>query len=84
MGSGLKNKNKIDMGSYIQSEEEQKAYIWCIRNNIYIAPFAKSTSEWFIDITNNNKLNRDPTPYKKNIIWQQIFKYYKYYYDKYK
>ena len=84
MGSGSKKKYYVDMGDYIQSKEEYIAYRWCVSNNIYIAPFAKSTTEWFIDITNNTKTNRDPTLYKKTEIWQQIYKYYKFYYDKYK
>ena len=33
---------KINMGTYVASELELKAYIWCIRNKIYIAPKAIS------------------------------------------
>jgi hypothetical protein len=82
MGSGLK-KNQIDMGNYIQSEKEQEAYMWCIRNNIFIAPKPKSATEWFLEITINGNKNVSPSAYKKNDIWLQLYKFYIYYYDKY-
>jgi len=82
MGSGLK-KNAIDMGNYICSAREQEAYMWCIRNNIFIAPKPKSTTEWNLVITINGNRNISPNAYKKNDIWQQLYKFYSYYYDKY-
>lgn len=82
MGSGLK-KNAIDMGNYICSAREQEAYMWCIRNNIFIAPKPKSTTEWNLVITINGNQNISPNAYKKNDIWQQLYKFYSYYYDKY-
>ena len=44
---------------------------------------AKSTYEWYIDIEINNKKNRSPYVYVKDQIWQEIWKFYKYYYKKY-
>lgn len=82
MGSGFK-KAQIDMGSYIPNANEQEAYMWCIRNNIFIAPNPKSTNEWYLDITINGKVSTSPTAYKKNDIWKQLYKFYVYYYDKY-
>jgi len=84
VGSGLKNKNKIDMGNYIYNKKDFEAYRWCLNNNIYIAPLAKSATEWYIDIINNGKTNRDPVVYRKTKIWEQIYKYYNFYYDKYR
>jgi hypothetical protein len=62
---------------------ERKAMQWCINNKIKISPFAHSTYEWYIDIEINGKKNRSPYLYVKVQIWQEIFKFYKYYYKKY-
>jgi len=51
MGSGSKKSKAIDMGNYVAKDREQAAYAWCIHNNIFIAPKAKSTTEWYICIT---------------------------------
>jgi hypothetical protein len=84
MGSGSKAKKKeaIDMGNYIATEKEQKAFEWCIKNNIKIAPFAKSSKEWYLDIIINNKVNRSPLTYEKVEVWKQLYKFYLYYYNK--
>ena len=57
MGSGLKKKKGKwgfnPMPSYSRSELENNAYIWCINNNIKIAPFAVANSsprKWWIDV----------------------------------
>ena len=55
---------------------------WCINNGIYISPFAKVTYEWYVDIEINGKTNRYPQCIWKNDIWEQIFEYCKYYYNK--
>ena len=85
MGSGSKasKKDKIDMGFYSAKEDEQKAYAWCIKNNIFISPKAKNSKEWYIDIELNKKVNTSPITYEKVEIWKQIFKFYVYYYNKY-
>lgn len=70
------------MGTYIGSKEDQDAYIWCIRNNILISALAKTGAMWYIDIKINGSEARDPIPYGKTVIWEKIFKYYRYYYDK--
>ena len=74
--------NKINMGTYVASELEVKAYIWCIRNKIYIAPKAISDTRWSIVITNNGVTHEDPSQYIKGLIWKKIYEYYKYYYEK--
>lgn len=72
------------MGQYIYSDEEFEAYSWCIKNGIRISPIAKDETNWFIEITINNKTNRSPETYKKMVIWEKLFEYYLYYYGKYK
>jgi hypothetical protein len=74
----------INMGEYLATPEEWEAYRWCIRNAIYIAPKALTEARWTITITNKGITNQDPESYTKVVIWETVFKYYKYYYDKYK
>ena len=83
MGSGTKKKGAIDMGSYSCKLSECDARDWGIRNGIYIAPFAKSNTEWYITINVNGKISTSPDTYGKVEIWKQIYKYYLYYYSKY-
>jgi len=84
MGSGLRaKKNQCDMGNYIYKPQEFEAMKWCVNNNIKISPRAFTLSSWHIDIDLNGKVTRSPDVYKKVDIWKQIFKYYKYYYEKY-
>jgi len=79
----MAKKGKVNMGSYMPDELEFKAYHWCINNNIYISPFAHNTFQWYVDIVIKGKLNRSPKTFEKIEIWEMIFKYYKYYYEKY-
>ena len=73
---------KISMGTYVASELELEAYRWCIRNKIYIAPKAINEALWSIVITNNGRTHEDPSHYIKGLIWEKIYEYYKYYYEK--
>ena len=79
-----KKKGAMDMGKYISSEEDLRAYSWCINNNIYISPWCKDNSSWYIDIVINGNSNKSPEAYKKNEIWKKLYEYYRYYYDKYR
>ena len=62
---------KINMGTYNPTKLEAKAYAWCIRNKIYIAPKAISETRWSIVITNNGKIYEDPSHYIKSLIWDK-------------
>ena len=73
---------KISMGTYVASELELEAYRWCIINRIYIAPKAINETRWSIVITNNGRTHEDPSHYIKGLIWEKIYEYYKYYYEK--
>tara|TARA_R110000772_G_C13186282_1_gene428590 strand:- start:535 stop:783 length:249 start_codon:yes stop_codon:yes gene_type:complete len=75
-------KSPWDMGEYLATEHEQKAWRWCIRNGIEISPTSRSEGAWWIDIKNNNKTNRTPKVYTKTAIWIELYKYCVYYYDK--
>jgi|TARA_B110000977_G_scaffold1847_1_gene2561 phosphorylcholine metabolism protein LicD len=70
--------------SYTYTPSDFKAYQWCVNNGIYISPFCKENfAWWYIDIEINKKINRSPQAYNPRELWETIFKYYKYYYDKY-
>ena len=73
----------INMGEYLATPEEWKAYRWCVRNAIHIAPKALTEARWTITITNKGITNQDPESYTKVVIWETVFNYYKHYYDKY-
>ena len=90
MGSGLKKKKGKwgfnPMPSYSRSELENNAYIWCINNNIKIAPFAVANSsprKWWIDVNTQGKIKRSPYQYDESQIWHKLFELYVFYYKKY-
>jgi hypothetical protein len=90
MGSGLRKKKGKwgfnPMPSYFRSELENNAYIWCINNNIKIAPFAVANSsprKWWIDVNTQGKIKRSPYQYDESQIWHKLFELYVFYYKKY-
>jgi hypothetical protein len=87
MGSGLKKRRGYKpMPGYDKSELESKAYLWCIKNNIKISPFAVLKSNprtWWVDVEINGKVKRSPYKYDENQIWPKIFELYAFYYKKY-
>ncbi len=89
MGSGLSKKKKgffKPMLPYNRSDLENNAYLWCVRNNIAISPFAVAGSEprkWWVDVKANNKVKRSPYQYDEHQIWPKIFELYVFYYEKY-
>ena len=85
MGSGSKKKKgAIDMGKPSMDPELWKAYRWCVRNQIAIAPKAYSPTQWYIDIRSKDRTHTSPETYGKTEIWTKIFEYAKYYYDKHR
>ena len=77
-------KQPFDMGEYIPTEKDFEAYKWCIENDIKISPTAKAEGSWWIDIVNQGVKNRSPQTFVKGVIWEKVYEYYNYYYDKYK
>ena len=84
MGSGIKNRKKAPMGDYVPTDEEVEAYVWCINNGIKIAPLCKENgSSWYVEVILPNKTpKRSPEAYKRKEIWEKIFEFYTFYYDK--
>jgi len=80
---GSKKKGQ-GMGLYVPTKEEETAYKWCIRNNIKISPWARDLQSWYISvIIGNGKNNVSPEYYERIDIWEKMYEYYKYYYNKY-
>lgn len=78
------------MPEYSSSDEENKWYTFCVNNGIIISPIAAqrgpNPKEWKIGVSfmpNYKKINLSPSIYDENIIWQEMYKMMKYYYDKY-
>ena len=61
--------------------ENMKHVNWCINNGIKIALQPRAT-EWELEITMGNSINLDPKAYDAKEGTEQLYKYYKYYYDK--
>ena len=70
------------MGEYKYSKQEYEAYLWCIKNGIYISPMARDNVSWWVEITIRGKTSRSPEYYPKNVIWEKVFEFYTYYYNK--
>ena len=73
------------------SPEQEKARMWCFRNNILISPrqSAYQVPTWYIDIEtgqypNRKKLGTSPTAFGPVEIWEKVMEYQVYYYNKYK
>ena len=67
--------------------EEMKAVGWCLSNNIFIScipNWKEKGINWFIDIKINKNVHRDPNKYEDEEVFNKIYEYYKYYYDKHK
>ena len=67
--------------------EEMKAVGWCLSNNIFIScipNWKEKGINWFIDIKINKNIHRDPTTYEDEEVFNKIYEYYKYYYDKHR
>ena len=77
------------MPQYIPTQEENEAYIYCVRNNIRISPIGIQgvIGKWKIGINvgpykKGEKINLAPHIYDKDTIWPSYYEMCKYYYDK--
>ena len=89
MTAVFRGNKKFGMGTYTRTPEEDKAALWCIANDICIVPRAIKYGEriWVIDIEKgkypNRKLLGTSSPYGPTTIWENVFEYKLYYYNKY-
>jgi hypothetical protein len=81
-----KLKKQNIMGKYIPTNKELDAAEWCIKNNIHISPLKKNYKDqlWYIDIIINGKSSKSPETFGPSIIWQKLYEYASYYYNKYR
>ena len=80
-----RKKKDNPMGDYLPSDDEKLAMRECIDQRIVkISPKGtKSGDAWHIDIWLNNKWNTSPETYGPGEIWEKIYEFYRYYYEKY-
>ena len=67
-------------------DDEMKIIGWCLNKKIEISIMPDWKSElnnWQIDIKINKKIFTDPNRYEDDKVLDKVYKYYKYYYDKY-
>ena len=76
-------KKPFDMGNAPADAKSLEAWRWCIRNKIHIYPIHVNAKTWKLEIENNGKKSTDPTPYGKTEIWNKLYEYCRYYFNKY-
>ena len=69
------------------TEEQQKCYDYCVKNNIIISPIGiqNTPGKWYVGIStpdNYKKVYKSKHIYDKDQIWDAMFEMCKYYYDK--
>ena len=79
-------KKKVNVLAPEWTDENTKAYLWCINNGIKIGPFAASSDYdnyyWWINVEVNGAKKRSPFKYDGKQINKKIFELYRFYYDK--
>ena len=74
----------VKLEEYVRTEEDNKAYSWCINHGIKIGMLAASpgfdNAVWKIRIVANNKEMISPGDYSRTEIYPKIFELYRYYY----
>jgi hypothetical protein len=72
---------------YMQTTEEQEAYLYCVKNNIRISPVAVKDiiGSWAVGISlpdNHKVVHRSPEICDKHSIMEVMYRYCIYYYNK--
>ena len=79
---------KTDWGDFYRSEDDFEAMRWCLKNKITIAPLAATAGnapkDFWIEINIQGRVSRTPETFPSKEVYPQIYKYYKYYYDKHR
>ena len=82
-----KEQQKYRLPECYTSEEQQKYYDYCVKNNIIISPIGiqNTPGKWYVGIStpdNYKKVYKSKHIYNKDQIWDAMFEMCKYYYDK--
>ena len=76
----------VKLEPYDQTEEDKKAYSWCVNHGIKIGMLAVSpgfdNAAWKIRVVANGKETISPRDYNKREILPKLFELYRFYYDK--
>ena len=73
------------MPDYVATDEEQLAYIHCVKNNIQVSPQGASgtLSHWKVAVcVDGTKWHVSPKTYGVKEIWKKYYEVCTYYYDK--
>ena len=81
MKNWVKKSRGRSPGVLAYTNQDMKHVGLCMRKGIKIAVQPRGT-EWEIEITINKSINVDPKSYSGTEALKQMYKYYKYYYDK--
>ena len=68
-------------GSHPYTKEDMKRVSWCMNKGIKIAVIP-SGIDWQLELNINNKTHLDPKVYQAKQVYEKMYEYYKYYYDK--
>lgn len=85
MGKQWKKSGGAVLIEYVPSNEENKAYCWCVNNNIRISPggMSKDPKHWTIDISLDKETwHKSPKKYKPSELWPKFYEICIYYYNK--
>ena len=74
------------MGTYNATSKDYDIRLWCHRNNIFITPVETGYRKrnWYVEINLRGKIYKSPETYTPTTIWEKIFEYRRYYYEKYR
>ena len=65
--------------------KEMKIIGWCLTKNINVGigpDWKDDLNRWQIEININGKTHTDPNKYNDDVVYNKVYEYYKYYYDK--
>ncbi len=81
-----KKKVNNQLPNYLASAYEQEAYMWGVEEGYIISPLGtKTPGKWKIGIATHWKpkeMKVSPEVYDKTEIWQKVYDFYIYYYEK--
>ena len=81
MKNWVKKSKGKSPGVLAYTKQDMKHAGWCHRNNIFVAVVPKN-ADWQVEIQLGSKTYIDPKTYEDKEALKQMYKYYKYYYDK--
>ena len=86
---GVRKKKSAALPDYMPTQEERDWFSHCVNNGIIISPMGINgkPDEWHIGISfkgRHKEVNKTPSIYTRDNIWQETYLMMKYYYDKHR